>query len=102
MEDLIDSGLTMSNLVPFIHENAHPASVRVASLMEKRTHRSCGFKADYVGFSIPDAFVIGYSLDYNEACRDMLHIGVINERGIEVENHLPRRPDAAFHQRFGR
>lgn len=49
-----------SKLVPFIKENASPASVRVASLMEKRTSRSCGFQADYVGFSIPDRFVVGY------------------------------------------
>lgn len=72
-----------SKLVPFIEENASPASIRVASLMEKRTARSCGFKADYTGFSIPDRFVVGYSLDYNEAFRDMLHICVINEHGIE-------------------
>ena len=52
---------------------------RVASLVEKRTPRSCGFKADYVGFSIPDKFVVGYCLDYNEAYRDMMHIGVINQ-----------------------
>ena len=83
VEDLIDSGLTMSQLVPFLEENASPASIRVAALMEKRTHRSCGFKADYVGFSIPDAFVVGYSLDYQEAFRDMLHICVINDHGVE-------------------
>jgi hypothetical protein len=52
---------------------------RVAALVEKRTPRSCGFKADYVGFSIPDKFVVGYCLDYNEAYRDMMHIGVINQ-----------------------
>lgn len=83
VEDLIDSGLTMSQLVPHIEKNAQPASIRVAALMEKRTHRSCGFKADYVGFDIPDLFVVGYSLDFNEAFRDMLHICVINEHGIE-------------------
>jgi|EP00624_Nannochloropsis_granulata_P000756 hypoxanthine phosphoribosyltransferase len=83
VEDLIDSGLTMSQLVPHITKNAEPESIRVAALMEKRTHRSCGFKADYVAFDIPDLFVVGYSLDYNEAFRDMLHICVINEHGIE-------------------
>ncbi|GAB5034871.1 hypoxanthine phosphoribosyltransferase [Nannochloropsis oceanica] len=82
VEDLIDSGLTMSQLVPHITKNAEPESIRVAALMEKRTHRSCGFKADYVAFDIPDLFVVGYSLDYNEAFRDMLHICVINEHGI--------------------
>ena len=54
-------------------------SLRVASLVEKRTDRSNGFKADYVGFSIPDKFVVGYGLDYNQVYRDMMHIAVINE-----------------------
>lgn len=58
VEDIIDTGTTMSALVPLLAEYA-PASVRVASLLEKRTAKSCGFKADYVGFSIPDAFVSG-------------------------------------------
>ena len=55
---------------------------RVAALLEKRTSRSCGFKADFVGFSVPDAFVVGYNLDYNEAYREMPHICVINAAGI--------------------
>ena len=54
-------------------------SRRVASLVEKRTDRSNGFKADYVGFSIPNKFVVGYGLDYNQVYRDMMHIAVINE-----------------------
>lgn len=54
VEDLIDTGLTMSTLLKQLKETVNPASVRVASLLEKRTDRSCGFKADYVGFSIPD------------------------------------------------
>ena len=55
----------------------------VASLLEKRTPRACGFKADFVGFSVPDAFVVGYNLDYNEAFREMPHICVINAAGID-------------------
>lgn len=54
-EDIIDTGLTMTSLLKYLKEHVKPASIRVASLVEKRTHRSCGFKADYVGFSIPDA-----------------------------------------------
>ncbi len=46
----------MSKLVPLLLEHG-PSSVRVASLLEKRTPKSCGFKGDYVGFSVPDAFV---------------------------------------------
>lgn len=79
-EDIIDTGLTMTKLVPLLLQ-AGAASVRVASLLEKRTPRACGFKGDFVGFSVPDAFVVGYALDYNEAFRDMPHICVINDAG---------------------
>lgn len=79
MISTIYTGLTMTRLMEYLRENVSPASVRVASLVEKRTVRSCGFHADYVGFSIPDKFVVGYCLDYNEAFRDMSHIGVINK-----------------------
>jgi hypoxanthine phosphoribosyltransferase len=72
----------MAKLIPLLREYA-PSSVRVASLLEKRTTKSCGFKADYVGFSIPDAFVVGYNMDYNEAYRDMPHLCVINGAGID-------------------
>lgn len=54
VEDIIDTGLTMSKLKEYLNNHIEPASVRVASLLEKRTSKSCGFKADYVGFSIPD------------------------------------------------
>jgi hypoxanthine phosphoribosyltransferase len=83
VEDIIDTGLTMTKLFAHMTEQVQPASLRVAALVEKRTDRSCGFKADYVGFSIPDKFVVGYCLDYNEAFRDLTHIGVINDHGIE-------------------
>jgi len=81
-EDIIDSGVTMSKLVPHL-ESFKPASVKVATLLQKRTPRSNGFKADYVGFSIPDHFVVGYCLDYNDVFRDMAHICVMAEAGIK-------------------
>ena len=43
-------------------------------MLEKRTTRSCGFKADYVGFSVPDVFIVGYNMDYNEIFRDLPHL----------------------------
>lgn len=83
VEDIIDTGLTMTKLLEYLNKNVQPASVRVTALIEKRTDRSCGFKADYVGFSVPDKFICGYCLDYNEAFRDLNHIGVINQVGID-------------------
>eukprot|EP01138_Halocafeteria_seosinensis_P004545 gb/GECG01004649.1/.p1 GENE.gb/GECG01004649.1/~~gb/GECG01004649.1/.p1 ORF type:complete len:185 (+),score=20.42 gb/GECG01004649.1/:1-555(+) len=81
IEDIIDSGLTMQELVPVLKQDAK--SVRVASLLEKRSERSSGFRADYVGFSIPDSFIVGYNLDYDGAFRDLSHICVINETGLQ-------------------
>ncbi|KAJ1401813.1 hypoxanthine-guanine phosphoribosyltransferase, partial [Ochromonadaceae sp. CCMP2298] len=70
-------------LVAYLQEQIKPASIRVASLLEKRTAKSCGFKGDYVGFSVPDEFVVGYCLDYNEVYRDLTHICIINQEGID-------------------
>ncbi|KAJ0394835.1 hypothetical protein P43SY_006396 [Pythium insidiosum] len=86
VEDIIDTGKTMSKLVPYLQQ-FEPASVRVASLLEKRNPESCGFQADYVGFQIPDKFVVGYCLDYNEVFRDLDHICVISEPGIAKYAH---------------
>ena len=81
-EDIIDTGHTMSMLVPYLQQ-FNPASVRVATLLTKRTPKSVGFKADYTGFEIPDKFVVGYCLDYNEVFRDMAHICIMNPSGIQ-------------------
>uniref|UniRef100_A0A7S4B1C2 Hypoxanthine phosphoribosyltransferase n=1 Tax=Chrysotila carterae TaxID=13221 RepID=A0A7S4B1C2_CHRCT len=81
VEDIIDTGHTMSLLVPYLKEQG-AASVRVAALLQKRTDKSVGYVGDFVGFSIPDRFVVGYCLDYNEIYRDMDHICVLNAAGI--------------------
>ena len=82
VEDIIDTGATMSKLVPYL-QSYEPTSVRVATLLKKRTPKSNGFEADFTGFSIPDKFVVGYCLDYNEVYRDMEHICIMNESGIK-------------------
>ncbi|ETV96988.1 hypoxanthine phosphoribosyltransferase [Aphanomyces invadans] len=86
VEDIIDTGKTMAKLVPYLHES-EPASVKVASLLEKRNPESCGFLGNFVGFSIPDKFVIGCCLDYNEIFRDLDHICIINSAGIAKWAH---------------
>ena len=75
-------GTTMSMLVPHL-ESFGAESVRVATLLTKRTPKSINFPAAYVGFNIPDKFVVGYCLDYNEFFRDMDHICVMNSDGIK-------------------
>ena len=95
VEDIIDTGVTMTQLIPELKKHA-PTSVRVSALLEKRTHKSNGFKGDYVGFSVPDSFVVGYNLDYNEAFRDMPHICIINGAGIE---HFRAHPAVSWRAR---
>lgn len=82
VEDIIDTGTTMAMLVPYL-KSYGPTTVRVATLLQKRTPKSNGFKPDFTGFSIPDKFVVGYCLDYNEIYRDMEHICIMNESGIK-------------------
>lgn len=64
-------------------EDFGPRTIKIASLLEKRTPKSIGFLGDFVGFSIPDEFIVGYCLDYNEHFRDLDHICVLNGKGIE-------------------
>ncbi|KAJ7391752.1 hypoxanthine phosphoribosyltransferase 1 [Desmophyllum pertusum] len=80
VEDIVDTGLTMQKLLTTL-QKFKPASVKVASLLVKRTPRSTGYRPDYIGFEIPDEFVVGYALDYNEYFRDLNHICVINDNG---------------------
>ncbi|XP_063132330.1 phosphoribosyltransferase domain-containing protein 1 isoform X6 [Rattus norvegicus] len=81
-KDVVGTGRTMEALLSSI-EKYKPNMVKVASLLVKRTARSDSFRPDYAGFEIPDVFVVGYALDYNEYFRDLNHICVINEHGKE-------------------
>ncbi|ELU15471.1 hypothetical protein CAPTEDRAFT_203422 [Capitella teleta] len=80
VEDIIDTGNTMLKLLNLL-EQSQPKLIKVASLLVKRTPLSVGYKPDYTGFEIPDKFVVGYALDYNEYFRDLGHVCVINEAG---------------------
>ncbi|KAI9332842.1 hypoxanthine-guanine phosphoribosyltransferase [Obelidium mucronatum] len=80
VEDIVDTGVTMVALLNRL-KNYEPASVRVVSMLIKRTERSNGYRPDYWGFSVPDYFVVGYGLDYNEYFREMEHICIISEVG---------------------
>jgi len=82
-EDIVETGKTMSQLVELLKSKASPASIRVATLLVKRTGKPCLFKPDYVGFEIPNYFVVGYALDYNEYFRDLDHICIVPPRSIQ-------------------
>lgn len=81
VEDIIDTGKTMQKLLTTL-EKFEPKSVKVASLLLKRRPDCTGYRPDYLGFEIPNMFVIGYGgFDYNEYFRDLNHICIINETG---------------------
>ncbi|WP_042354646.1 hypoxanthine phosphoribosyltransferase [Bacillus rubiinfantis] len=76
IEDIIDSGLTLSYLVDlFRYRKAK--SIKIVTLLDKPTGRKSNIKADYVGFIVPDEFVVGYGLDYLEKYRNLPYIGVL-------------------------
>lgn len=70
VEDIIDSGVTLSTLTKMLYTR-EPASLKVCSLLDKPSRRKVDFKGDYVGFAIPDEFVVGYGLDYAEKYRNL-------------------------------
>lgn len=76
VEDIIDSGLTLSYLIDVL-ERRNAKSVTIATLFDKPAGRTVDLEADYVGFSLPDAFVVGYGLDYAEKYRNLPLIGIL-------------------------
>lgn len=76
VEDIIDSGRTLSYLLEMLRDR-HPASVRLCTLLDKPERRVTDVYVDYTGFEIPDEFVVGYGLDYNQRYRNLPYIGVV-------------------------
>lgn len=76
VEDILDSGVTLSYLKGYL-ENRRPASIRIATLLDKPARRRADIKADYSCFNVPDEFVVGYGLDYAEQYRNLPYIGVL-------------------------
>ena len=76
VEDILDSGNTLHYLTEMLQARK-PASIKVCTLLDKPERRVKPINADYCGFSIPDAFVVGYGLDYAERYRNLPYIGVL-------------------------
>ena len=79
VEDILDSGNTLSYLLKIL-ENRHPASIRLCTLLDKPDRRVKPVEVHYSGFTIPDAFVVGYGLDYAEKYRNLPYIGILKPR----------------------
>ena len=78
VEDIVDTGLTLSALVERLKKR-DPRSLKVCVFLDKKDRRKVPFEAEYVGFNIPDRFVVGYGLDFNEMYRFLPDICVIGE-----------------------
>ena len=76
VEDILDSGNTLAFLTDYLRTKG-AASVTIATLLDKPARREKPIKADYVGFEVPDEFVVGYGLDYAQQYRNMPYIGVL-------------------------
>ena len=81
LDDILDTGHTLATIVRQIGAQ-QPASVKTAVLLRKRGRQEEALEPDYCGFQIPDEFVIGYGLDYNEQYRNLPYIGVLKEEAI--------------------
>lgn len=78
IEDIIDSGMTLSYLVD-LFKYRKAKSIKLVTLLDKPSGRKVDLKADYVGFEVPDAFVVGYGLDYAEKYRNLPYVGVLKK-----------------------
>ncbi len=78
VEDIIDSGLTLSYLMRNL-ESREPASLEVCALLTKPERREIDVPVRYIGFEIPNRFVIGYGLDFGERYRNLPYVGVLDE-----------------------
>lgn len=82
VEDILDSGRTLSYVCDMLRTR-HPASIRVATLLDKPERRVVDLKADYVGASVPDEFVVGYGLDFDQRYRNLPYIGQLKRSVYE-------------------
>ena len=82
VEDILDSGMTLNYLRSLL-TGRNPGSIRVATLLDKPKRRKVDITADFVGFEVPDEFLVGYGLDYAEKYRNLPYIGVLKREVYE-------------------
>lgn len=78
IEDIVDSGRTLYHLVDLLHDR-NPNSIKICTLLSKPERREVPLEIDYVGFEIPDKFVVGYGLDYAQKYRNLPYIGALGD-----------------------
>ncbi|HIV87343.1 MAG TPA: hypoxanthine phosphoribosyltransferase [Candidatus Pygmaiobacter gallistercoris] len=83
VEDILDSGMTLDYIKGMLLDR-NPASIRICTLLDKPARRKADLQADYVGFTVPDEFVVGYGLDYDERYRNLPYIGILKPEVYSV------------------
>jgi bifunctional protein TilS/HprT len=81
VEDIVDTGFTLNYMLTYLKAK-NPASLKVCALLDKRVRRIVDVPLGYVGFEVPDSFVVGYGLDYGEEYRNLPFIGVLEEKSL--------------------
>lgn len=76
VEDILDTGVTLSSLIPMLRLR-NPSSIKLCTILNKPSRRRADIQADYNGFDVPDEFVVGYGLDYDEKYRNLPYVGVL-------------------------
>tara|TARA_R100001530_G_scaffold71968_2_gene50910 strand:- start:233 stop:775 length:543 start_codon:yes stop_codon:yes gene_type:complete len=76
VEDIVDTGHTLNHVMHLL-ESRNPAKIRTIALLDKPTRREVDFRADWIGFEIPDEFVVGYGIDYAQRNRNLPFIGKV-------------------------
>lgn len=81
VEDIVDTGMTLNRILERLHSH-RPASLKVCALLDKRARRLVDVPLDYIGFEVPDEFVVGYGLDYRQRYRNLPFIGVLKQEAL--------------------
>ena len=76
VEDILDTGMTLHYLKQLLQDR-NPNSIRIATLLDKPERRRAAVRADYVGYQVPDEFVVGYGLDYDKKYRNLPYVGIL-------------------------
>jgi len=89
VEDIVDSGLTLHYLTDVLRQR-HPLSLRICTLLDKERERVKPVELDYIGFRIPNRFVVGYGLDYAQRYRNLRYIGILKPSVYLEETEKPQ------------
>ena len=93
LDDILDSGVTLHAIREHLAANSGALSLKICVLLRKKIDRPRPVDADYVGFDIPNEFVVGYGLDYNQRYRNLPFIGVLTDEAIQ-RHRLPSTAEA--------